>query len=261
MADMHKHAHRRAIGMPRALTRPLLVACLALVMALAGIITLAAPAPAAHAAGAATGSLTVDAQWNRGQDDAVPLAGDTYAIVRVASAELSGNGTITAFHTLDAFSRFDADWDKLTSSQLNKVAKRMNSYADAHHLYAVTGVTDANGRGTFAHLDVGIYLVARTHIASVNTKYTCDPFLVSVPDGNDLDAGAPALNVTVEPKFADNGTVTPPGDDTPGNSGSTATTGANIAMIGMLTIAVGVAGFAIATIRRRGRAQASADGD
>ena len=95
----------------------------------------------------------------------------------------------------------------------------------------------------------------------MNTKYTCDPFLVSVPDGNDLDAGAPALNVTVEPKFADNGTVTPPGDDTPGNSGSTATTGANIAMIGMLTIAVGVAGFAIATIRRRGRAQASADGD
>lgn len=102
---------------------------------------------------------------------------------------------------------------------------------------------------------------AIVHVVSVNTKYTCDPFLVSVPDGNDLDAGAPALNVTIEPKFADNDTVTPPGDDTPGNPGSTAMTGANIAMIGMLAIAVNVAGFAIATIRRCGRAQASADGD
>ncbi|NEG56035.1 isopeptide-forming domain-containing protein [Bifidobacterium platyrrhinorum] len=259
MADMHNHAQRGAIGMPRTLAGPLLAACLAIAVLFAAVTGLAT-APATARAAAVTGSLTIDAQWDRGQDDAVPLAGDTYSIVRVASADLDDNGTITAFHTLDAFSRFDADWAKLTSSQLNAAAKRMDAHAAEHRLYATTGVTDANGRTTFTRLAVGIYLVARTHVASANTKYTCDPFLVSVPDGNDLTGGAPALNVTVEPKFGDNGTVTPPepGEhDKPANPGNTAMTGADIAGIGALTVAVGVAGLVFAAIRRRARSYES----
>ncbi|KFI97167.1 prealbumin-like fold domain-containing protein, partial [Bifidobacterium stellenboschense] len=255
MADMHNHAQRGAIGMPRTLAASRLAACLAAIIMLVGVIALAATPASAHAAqSGVTGSLTVDAQWDRGRDDATPLAGDTYSIVRVASADLDDNGTIAAFHTLDAFSHFDADWGKLTSSQLNAAAKRMDAHAAEHHLYAATGVTDANGRATFARLAAGIYLVARTHVADANARYACDPFLVSVPDGNDLTGGAPALNVTVEPKFADNGTVTPPGDhDQPGGPGSTALTGANVAAIGLLTVAVGVTGLVVATIRRRAR--------
>lgn len=294
MADTHDSPHRatRASGVTaRAVPRLLLAVMTALALMLALALAVA-PMPA-HAvtrttargtsvsASTTKGSLTIDAVWDRDGSGRKPLVGDTYSIVRVVSVDLASNGTITAFHTLDAFKRFDRDWASLTSSQLNDVAKELRDYADKHKLYEHSGVTGADGRVTFKGLTVGLYLVARTAVAKANTAYTCDPFLVAIPDIADL-------GVTVEPKYGGGDDVNPPGPDNPdnpnnpdnpsnpnnpgdnpgnpsnpgGSNGSggsfipnglkhTAVTGTDIAGFGMLTVAIGVAGVVLRHLRRR----------
>lgn len=218
---------------------------------------------------AVNGSITIDAAWDRASDAPLALAGDTYAIVRVATATLASSGdasgdaagdggsadaapTVTAFHTVDAFARFGDEWTGLSASQLNQRAKDMADYAGAHGLYDADATTGAAGMATFRGLDAGVYLVARTAVAKANARYACDPFLVSVPGG--LGDETPTLAVTVEPKFADTGEPTRPG--TPGEPtvtpvplptpASTANTGADVALIAalaMVALAVGVGAF------------------
>lgn len=182
----------------------------------------AADAEVAVEADQPIGFLTIDAVWNRDTDDKRALAGDSYAIVRVASATLDPDGKPSAFHTLTDFARFIDDWDGLTSSALNAAAKRMDALAADCGLYAERGVTDARGRVQFADLAAGVYLVSRVAVADANARYTCDPFLVSVPDTEDAVSFG-TFDVTVEPKFANAGVPDEPGSG-PG-PGSTANTG------------------------------------
>lgn len=228
-------------------------------------VTIAAPARIAQAA--PVGSITIDAQWDRGTANQTALAGDTYAIVRIASADLDADtGVIRAFRTLKPFSSFDRDWAKLTSSELNTAAKQLNAYAAKRQLYVDTGVTDGVGRAYFTDLDAGIYLIARTAVASANQRYDCDPFLVAVPETN---SGTPTFAVTAEPKFSDNGGVTPPNPSpnpspqpepnqpnqptTPGTSTkpkTPANTGATVSVIALAAIALTVAALIIRDLRR-----------
>ncbi|KFI53728.1 hypothetical protein [Bifidobacterium biavatii] len=195
----------------------ILAILLAVGLVMLGIIATAANAPRAVAAETVTGSLTVSAVWNRDTSSALPLAGDTYSIVRVASADLDGNGRVKAFHMLNTFSEFSYNWGHMDPSAYNAAAKTLTDYATAHQLYEHAGVTDANGSLTFRNLPIGLYLVARTGIATANQRYSCDPFLVAVP-GN-ADDGTGQLNVTVEPKFSDNGGGTPGEPGEPGEPG------------------------------------------
>ncbi|MCH9276659.1 cell surface protein [Bifidobacterium amazonense] len=194
-----------------------------MIIAIAGLFA-SSPASAENV----TGSLTVSAVWNRDTSGAVPLAGDTYSIVRVASADLDENGSVKAFHTLTAFSEFGYDWGHMDPSAYNEAAKKLTDHATAHQLYEHAGVTDANGSLTFRNLPIGLYLVARTGIAAANQRYACDPFLVAVP--GTADDGSGQLNVTVEPKFSYNGDGTPsePGEpEEPGKPGEPENPGDN----------------------------------
>lgn len=246
-------------------------------------VSLASAAPRSVAALAAdadltvNGTITIDAAWNRADDKPLALAGDTYSIARVATAALApaedgGIPTVTAFHTVDAFANLGTDWTGLSASQLNQRAKDMAAYAGKHSLYDESGATGAAGTVTFRGLDAGVYLVTRTTVAKANARYTCDPFLVSVPGG--LDDEEPTLAVTAEPKFADTGEPGTPGEPggNPGTPGSSATvttpgtslttpgwmaeTGANVAlvvMLAMIALAIGVGAYAWHR-RMRGRA-------
>lgn len=216
------------------------------------------------------GTITIDAAWDRTADRPLALAGDTYSIARVATATLApaGDGgipTVTAFQTVDAFADLGIDWTGLSASQLNQRAKDMAAYAGKHGLYDESGATGAAGTVTFRGLDAGVYLVTRTTVAKANARYTCDPFLVSIPGG--LDDEEPTLAVTAEPKFADTGEPGEPGGNpgTPGNSttvttpplptpGWMAETGANVALvaaIAMLALAIGIGAYALRRRMRR----------
>ncbi|KAB8287594.1 surface-anchored protein [Bifidobacterium ramosum] len=246
---------------------------LAIVTALSMLIFVIIAAPVRVAQAAPVGSITIDAQWDRGADGQTALAGDTYAIVRIASAELDADtGAIRAFHTLKPFSSFDRDWAKLTSSELNAAAKQLDAYVTKHRQYAETGVTDGAGRTYFTDLDAGIYLIARTAVASANQRYDCDPFLVAVPETN---SGTPTYAVTAEPKFSDNGGITPPNPNpspnpspepnnpsepskptqptTPGSQSTPKTpanTGAAVSVIALAAIALTVTALIIRDLRR-----------
>ena len=87
--------------------------------------------PAAQAARAVqkTGAITIESVWDQ-NGAATPLAGDTYAIARVAAGTLDEHGALTALVTEEAFFRFDADWMRLTPSRLNELAKDIGAYAE-----------------------------------------------------------------------------------------------------------------------------------
>ncbi|MBW3077906.1 cell surface protein [Bifidobacterium simiiventris] len=236
------------------------------------VLTFALITTPARTAQAATvyGSITIDAQWDRDTANQTALAGDTYAIVRIASADLNAEtGTIRAFHTLKSFSKFDQSWAKLTSSELNTAAKQLDAYAVKHKLYSVSDTSNAAGRAYFTDLEPGIYLISRTAAASANKRYSCDPFLIAVPE---TTGGTLTLAVTAEPKFSDNGTVTPPNPapqpekpsnpnkpsepnepTTPGNQSTPknpANTGAAVSIIALAAIALTVAALIIRDLRR-----------
>ncbi|MBT1162907.1 cell surface protein [Bifidobacterium sp. SO1] len=218
------------------------------------------------------GSITIDAQWDRDTANQTALAGDTYAIVRIASVDLDAEtGTIRAFRTLKSFSKFDQSWADLTSSELNTAAKQLDAYAAKHKLYSVSDTSNAAGRAYFTDLEPGIYLISRTAAASANKRYSCDPFLIAVPE---TTGGTPTLAVTAEPKFSDNGTVTPPNPTpnpnptpqpnpnkpgeptqptTPSNQSTPKTpanTGAAVSIIALAAIALTVAALIIRDLRR-----------
>lgn len=239
MADMHNSlgiATRRMLGA---------ISGLAVILSLmvAGIAT-AAIAPQAQAA--SVGSLTIDAVWDRGETDAAPLAGDTYSIVRVASVDLDDDGNIVDFHMLDSFTQFNQNWGSITSSQYHDAAAKISAYVKQHDLYSQSATTNANGKALFAGLPLGLYLVERTGVADANASYDCDPFLAAVP-GN--DNGAALLDVTVEPKFSEQSTVTPPTNKPTPKPETPANTGSAVRSIAIAAIALAVIALLIGVYR------------
>lgn len=266
--DDRDHGHSAAhmgilfsalLSVPRRRSFMVIVLCTVMCVAVCAASLVAPQAFAAEAesevaveADQPIGSLTIDAVWNRDADDKRALAGDTYAIVRVASATLNPDGKPSVFHTLSDFVGFIDNWDGLTSSALNAVAKRMDAFASDRGLYDERSATDARGRAQFADLAVGVYLVSRVAVADANTRYTCDPFLVSVPDTDDA-VSVSAFDVTVEPKFADAGVPDEPGVVPVPGPGSTANTGADVVpaiVLAMMCAAVGIAGVVTSRWRR-----------
>lgn len=152
------------------------------------------------------GTLTIDAVWNRGAASPKSLAGDTYAIVRVATVTTNNNGSVSSYKTVSDFSGLTADWERLTSSEYHDAAKKLAAHAAKNKLYQHSGTTNAAGQLTFQNLPLGLYLVSRTDSTKANKAYDCDPFLISIPGSGDTAAD---LNITVEPKFSAGTLVTP----------------------------------------------------
>lgn len=152
------------------------------------------------------GTLTINAVW--GRDTAAPksLAGDTYAIVRVATVTTNNDGSVSSYKTVSDFSSLTADWERLTSSEYHDAAKKFATHAAKNKLYQHSGTTNVAGQLTFQNLPLGLYLVSRTSSAKANKAYDCDPFLISIPGSGDTAAD---LNITVEPKFSAGTLVTP----------------------------------------------------
>lgn len=241
MASMHNRwntaAARHMLSMVLGLT-------VILATAMAGI---AAAIIIPQAQAASVGSLTIDAVWERGETDATPLAGDTYSIVRVASADTDGAGNIAAFHMLDSFTQFNQNWTEITSSQYHDAAATIAAYVQQHNLYTESAVTNANGKALFAGLPIGLYLVERTGSAQANSQYDCDPFLVAIP-GN--DNGIAQLDVIAEPKFGEHEDVTPP--STPTTKPETpANTGSAVSMLAVIAIALATIALMIRAYRHR----------
>lgn len=153
------------------------------------------------------GTLTINAVWGRDTASPKSLAGDTYAIVRVATVTTNNDGSVSSYKTVSDFSGLTADWERLTSSEYHDAAKKLAAHAAKNKLYQHSGTTNAAGQLTFQNLPLGLYLVSRTDSAKANKAYDCDPFLISIPGSGGTSAD---LNITVEPKFSAGTLVTPP---------------------------------------------------
>lgn len=255
MADTHNE--QRGIA---ARLCGLLLTCMVILTVLA-LATISMPTRIAQAA--TVGSITIDARWDRESANPVPLAGDTYAIARIASADIDANGSITAYHTLDRFAEYDRAWGSLTASGANDAAKQLATFVGAQDQYDAARTVNESGFVTFSGLEAGVYLVTRTGIADANAAYHCDPFLAYMP--GTTESGGILWNVVVEPKFGHDNNENPPSPPEPGppeepgtpstpgdnnNSGGgntiteqTARTGASIVVpvaIGIVALAVGM---------------------
>ena len=165
------------------------------------------------AAAPLTGTLTLHCHYGSGAG-AVPLAGDTYALVAVADAAVDEDGSLL-YTTRPEFAAWDCDWAGLTASQRHDAALQLqdavlqlqDAVQDALPESTPTGTTDANGDLTLRGLEPALYLVLRTSAAPGNVRYRMDPLLVSVPLPQD---GCLTYEVTITPKFAGEGPAETP---------------------------------------------------
>lgn len=201
------------------------------------------------------GTLTINAVWNRDAASPKSLAGDTYAIVRVATVTTNSNGSVSSYKTVSDFSGLTADWERLTSSEYHDAAKKLAAHAAKNKLYQHSGTTNAAGQLTFQNLPLGLYLVSRTDSAKANKAYDCDPFLISIPGSGDTAAD---LNITVEPKFSTSTPPTPPEHEhnpgeMPGNPGLIGRTGAAVGSIAAAAGLMLLVAFILFRLRMRRR--------
>ena len=168
-------------------------------------LTLAPLCALCAAAAPLTGTLTLHCHYGSGAD-AVPLAGDTYALVAVADAETGDDGLL--YTTRPEFQAWDRDWAGLNASQWHDAALQLQAAVqDALPQGTPTGTTDANGDLTLRGLEPALYLVLRTGTAPGNERYHMDPLLVSVPLPEDSRL---TWAVTITPKFAGEGPAETP---------------------------------------------------
>lgn len=172
------------------------------------------------------GSLTLRCTVKKG-GATIPLSGDTYALVRIADAQVqvSGESTGIVYTVRPAYKAFDCDWTSLPTSQLRKVISALASEARKHPEDWTTGVTDSEGTVRFGALSPGLYLVMRTEVDSQNSRYVSEPFLTSVPEIVD---SAVLYDVVSTPKF---GWEEDPTPTTPPSKPSSPGPGANRAVV------------------------------
>lgn len=163
-----------------------------LLAALFAVFTAAVPARAAEPAG----SLTLRCTVKKG-GKTVPLAGDTYALVRIADARVTGGGAIV-YTVRPEYKAFDCDFSSLPTSRLRAKARVLWEEARKHPEDWTTGVTDREGTARFEGLVPGLYLVTRTAAAPKNSRYVSEPFLTSVPE---IVEGSVLYDVVSAPKF------------------------------------------------------------
>lgn len=169
----------------------LIAVCLALFTSLAA-------APAAQAA--AYGTLAVHNVAQTADGGTAILAGDTWSIAQVATADIpDGDVSRIAYTATDEFADWaGTDWLALDSDQRADLAAELADHAAEHDLYAASAVAGADGYASFGSWQIGLYLVVRTGIADANAAYTAAPMLVGVPTSED---GVVTYDVQIQPKY------------------------------------------------------------
>lgn len=117
------------------------------------------------------GTLTINAVWNRDAASPKSLAGDTYAIVRVATVTTNSNGSVSSYKTVSDFSGLTADWERLTSSEYHDAAKKLAAHAAKNKLYQHSGTTNAAGQLTFQNYRLA-YIWSPARIRRKPTRHT-----------------------------------------------------------------------------------------
>ena len=163
------------------------------------------------------GSITVSTQAEA-PNGSITLTGDTFAIAKVASAEVAWDyGTPSVSYSTDsAFSELGISWSNATAEDLRYAAHTANRIAALGELYrAEQTVGKGQAAITFSGLDPGVYVMARTRTADSNRSVKCAPSLVSVPE---VENGSATYDVSVTPKFEWAATPDQPGSgDEAGN--------------------------------------------
>ena len=131
-----------------------------------------------------------------------PVDQGSFALYRVAFILPIQNSI--SYHYTSFFDGCTASLDNISSSQ---TAKEIAQFAADNQLTATEASVNANGRVSFAPLDLGLYLIVQTQ--ADEDFYPIDPFLVSMPmDENgsyvyDVDATPKLQLVKQEPDKPD----------------------------------------------------------
>lgn len=176
------------------------------------VLAQAAFAWAAPAYAAPCGSIVLSCSVERDGVETA-LAGDSYALTKVASATVDSASGSMSYAVDAAFAALDRDWASLDAAGLRAASREVAVYAEKQGIAPMlTARSDASGRVTFAPLEAGLYLIVRFDSASENRGCACDPLLVSVPT-----TVASTLDFSVEavPKFEDGKPEPGPGDSGP----------------------------------------------
>ena len=179
---------------------------------LACVLACSALAWSAPAHAASYGSIGLTCTVDRGGSK-VPLAGDGYALTKVASATVDPASASVAYATEDAFKGIDRDWAALDAAGLRAMGREVAAYAEKQGIDPLrTARSDASGHVTFGSLETGLYLIVRYDLAPANKGFACDPVLVSVPTkvGGTLD-----FTVEATPKFEEDKPTPGPDPDKP----------------------------------------------
>lgn len=171
---------------------------IAAAFALACVLALLCTAQLRPALAAPLGSIELTCTVDRGGSK-VPLAGDGYALTKVASAEVFED-TASAVYTIEeAFRAVDRDWLALDGAGLRAAAREVADHAAKQGIEPLRkDRTGPDGKVTFGSLAPGIYLIERYDVASANATFSCDSMLIGVPVrvGDALD-----YSVEASPKF------------------------------------------------------------
>ena len=120
------------------------------------------------------------------------IAGDTFAIQKIASASISGLDI--TYEIEDDYINYDCDWLSLNTSQLKEKTKELETVSRNNQNYTATGKINESGVCVFTGLEHGLYLVYRLE---GNEDHSVESFLISVP--NIID-GVIKYNVSAKPK-------------------------------------------------------------
>lgn len=112
----------------------------------------------------------------------IPLADDTYAIVKIADITLQGDPATLHYQAAKEFQDFPYTWDNLTDETRRQAARELEAYTRENPaLLTHTQMTDEDGVVVFSPLEPGLYLVTRTQVDVANRACTMEPFLVDIP--------------------------------------------------------------------------------
>ncbi|MBQ0037627.1 MAG: hypothetical protein KBS74_03045 [Clostridiales bacterium] len=127
----------------------------------------------------------------------VPLAGAAFALYRIADLDEFANPT-----PMDSFADFSGKiTDAGENGEWNDLAQELADYLTGHDdiLPINHGVTDSDGMYTISQLTPGLYLVIGHPVRIDGTNYTCNPFLINLPN-RESDADDWKYQETASPK-------------------------------------------------------------
>ncbi len=126
--------------------------------------------------------VSVEIQYEK---EGVPLSDVTFSIYRIADVS-----PYVEFTPYGEFAKYNVNMIDLDSEGWRDLAHTLDGYVARDGIMPdSTGITDAQGRLTFAGNDLktGLYLVIGEKCTKGNTLYTPEPFIVCLPERNQED--------------------------------------------------------------------------